>query len=208
MTATIDITGVRYGRLVAQKRIGSRGGHALWLCKCDCGKEAEKTLGKLRFGWTTKCGHRCELSVRHGYAKRDKYYPTYMVWANMKSRCGNPLNPEYKNYGGRGITFCDRWKLFDNFLEDMGDKPANTSIDRIDNDGNYEPHNCRWATLDQQLMNRRNSIYITMGDKKYSLKELAIKHGIAYNTALIRYNKGYPNDKIFTKENLRGRRIV
>lgn len=208
MPATIDITGTRYGRLVAIKRVGTSGGHALWLCVCDCGVECEKTLGKLRFGWTTKCGHKCQLSIRHGYAKKGDYNATYMAWANMKSRCNNPKNPMYKYYGMRGIKLCKRWEIFENFLEDLGDRPHGKSLDRIDNDGNYSPDNCRWADINQQLMNRRNSIYLIVGGKRVSLLELAKKHGVNYNTAVIRYNKGYPHDKIFSKESLNGRRIV
>ena len=91
----------------------------------------------------------------HGHAKRGKKTPTFRSWLAMHSRCRYPSQAAWKNYGGRGITVCERWRDFRNFLADMGVKPANRSLDRIDNDGNYTPENCRWATVKQQLANRR-----------------------------------------------------
>jgi hypothetical protein len=98
--------------------------------------------------------------VKHGHGYRT---PTYNSWDGMKQRCLNPRNPNYPSYGGRGITVCERWVSFENFLADMGERPAGLSLDRVDNDGGYEPGNCRWATRSEQQRNRRRSAYFDRG---------------------------------------------
>ena len=97
------------------------------------------------------------LSLTHGHAVGKEMSPTYISWCAMKARCTNSHLPHYKNYGGRGITVCERWLTFENFLADMGERPAGRTLDRRDNDGNYEPNNCRWATWVEQRANRRDT---------------------------------------------------
>ena len=154
----IDLTGQRIGRLVVRHISGRRNGKRLWLCQCDCGAMAIVQAGYLRQGDTKSCG--ClqrELSAARLRTHSDIFSPEYRVWRAMKSRCFNQRAPAWKNYGGRGITVCERWLKYEHFRADMGPRPAGTSIDRINNDGNYEPGNCRWATRAQQNNNTRRS---------------------------------------------------
>jgi hypothetical protein len=114
----------------------------------------------------------------HGMART----PTHTSWKNMRSRCDNPKDKDFPRYGGRGITYCDRWKYFANFLDDMGIKPDSLQIDRIDNNGNYEPGNCRWVDGKVNCNNRRNNVLITFNDETRSIADWARKINICPKT--------------------------
>lgn len=152
----IDMTGRTYGRLTAQWPAGRTHNAVYWLFLCVCGRLKTLDGSEVRIGRVRSCG--CwESKLTHGCARKKRRTPEYICWITMIRRCEDPKADSYKYYGLRGISVCKRWrKSFVNFLKDMGTKPTpKHSIDRINNDGNYSPKNCRWATALQQVHNRR-----------------------------------------------------
>jgi hypothetical protein len=152
----LDITGVRFGRLVALHPTDKRRGSSMvWRCVCDCGKKTEASTFNLRQGYTRSCGClKADAHVKHGHARNGKKSATYRSWQSMRARCLNPNHPRYPDYGGRGIG-CDAYSRFQTLLAEVGERLPGTTLDRIDPDGDYAPGNIRWATLLVQANNRR-----------------------------------------------------
>jgi hypothetical protein len=133
--------------------------------------------------------------VTHGMSETR----TYRIWCSMYTRCNYQKNVSYKNYGGRGITICERWRSFENFFADMGHPPSDKhSIDRVNNDGNYEPSNCRWATPNEQAGNSRNAIRLTFGGLTFSISEWSRRTGLKRATINARIEKGWSAERALT----------
>lgn len=151
-----DLTGKKFGNLTVLNDTGKRGKsyNVIWNCLCDCGNEHEVNSGNLRSGMVKSCGclnHKA-TNKSHGMYKT----PTYNSWVSMKVRCNRKKNDNYHRYGGRGIKVCERWMVFENFFADMGERPEGMTLDRIDNDGNYEQSNCKWSTKQEQRINQND----------------------------------------------------
>lgn len=178
MAKMIDLIGRRFGRLtviaIAPKTGSSRS--IRWNCKCDCGNEHSSVSYSLLNGVTKEClSCAPKTRVKHGKYRS----PEYIAWTSMKQRCSNEKNPAFRDYGGRGIIVCDRWRdSFEAFLGDMGERPSDShSIDRIDNNGNYEPSNCRWTTSEVQQNNRRDNQFVECDGIKVTVTQLARRFG-------------------------------
>lgn len=175
-----DMTGVVSGRLTVISRSGSRGRTAMWECQCKCGNLCVVSGGAIRRGQKS-CGCygdevRGKATRTHGQSK----HPLYLVWQAMNRRCHLLTDESYHRYGARGISVCQRWRHdFAAFFSDMGDRPTpQHTLDRIDNNGNYEPSNCRWATRAEQSCNRRSNRVFTHNGESKCLAEWARAYGI------------------------------
>lgn len=189
----IDITGKIFGELTVISRGLSTNNNTYWLCKCSCGKEKEIARTNLRSGDIRSCG--CKTSeflskalrgkyIIHGQACNNKPSPEWRAWFGAFSRCYNKYNPSYKRYGGRGIKVCSRWKeSFQNFFDDMGPKPSpKHSLDRVNNNGDYSPDNCRWSSAKEQQNNRSNNRLISFNGKTKTLTAWAEEVGVRRDT--------------------------
>jgi len=195
--------GKRFGKLTVLEKLGSDARwKSFWRCRCDCGKESEVRIDHLNRGKVQSCGCvredklRNGLRTEHGEAKRSRKTVEWTTWAKMIGRCHDEKDKSYFRYGGRGIRVCDRWReSYQAFLEDMGRRPPGPfSIERKDNNGNYEPGNCRWATQREQCNNRRTSHLITCNGETLSASDWARRIGIDAATILGRLRLGWSSE--------------
>ena len=181
--------GKRFGKLIVEAQAHSLNHRRYWQCKCDCGSLVFIKTKYLNNGDTKSCG--ClksevnKLRTTHGMTHSTEYHR----WAGMIQRCSSEKDKQWKNYGGRGIKVCDRWRKFENFYADMGSCPEGFQLDRIDNDRGYEPSNCRWVDLSTQARNRRNNHVLTLHGISKTVAEWAEHTGIKYRTILSRVYK-------------------
>lgn len=190
----IDLTGKRFGLLTVLRQSRRRKGSRrllMWFVLCDCGRTKRVVGAHLRGGNTRSCG--CMKYVWLAQKVRThgmKWTPTWTTWRSMKYRCGNVKNPRY---GGRGIKVCKRWRdSFEAFLADMGERPAGTTLDRFpDQDGDYKPGNCRWATNRQQTGNRSSNHLVTFRGRTMTLTEWNRELGFSRNMLLMRLRHGW-----------------
>lgn len=179
----LELAGERFGRWRVIGRAPTKQGYreSCWLCVCNCGTQRVVAAGALRKGASTGCG--C-VPARNRLTHGGRHTAEYGIWTNMLTRCGNPRNKAFRRYGGRGITVCERWRNdFAAFLADMGPRPSpKHSVDRINNDGDYEPSNCRWATTQEQCRNTRRNVRLTLDGRTMTQREWAVELGIHDST--------------------------
>lgn len=190
MHKSIDLTGLQFGLLtvLAQVRVGK---HLCWTCVCECGKFMTVRTGNLRR--QNSCG--CTRGTHGMSVERPS---VYMVWQNMLNRCRSVKDKDFKNYGARGIVVCDRWKDFAKFYADMGDKPKSLTLERIDNDGNYEPSNCRWASRKEQGSNRRTNRLVEWNGVTKTITGWRDSTGIPKSTLCNRLDNGWSVEEALT----------
>lgn len=194
------MTGKHFGAWVVLARAGSRNTFVYWLCRCDCGTVSELSGGALRGGKTKSCGCKKEEGRQAALTgHRETRTPTWNSWLSMRHRCSNQNDPSYPRYGGRGIRVCERWENYENFVADMGHRPDGTTLDRVDNSGNYEPGNCRWATGSEQSRNRRSTRTLTHEGVTLPLVEWAKRTGIARTAITERIRRGWTVSAALTR---------
>jgi len=195
-----DLSGLSFGLMVVE-----RFSHvdnlrrAIWVCRCTCGNETESASSVLKSGKKISCG--CALrerlsigNLRHGMTGTK----VWRTWIGMHNRCYRPSKDRYPQYGGRGIKVCERWHLFENFYEDMGDSPDGMSIERIEVDGDYCKENCKWATPMEQGANKTNTIMVSLHGKLYPFAALVKLSGIKQATAYARIKTyGWTGERAF-----------
>jgi hypothetical protein len=206
----LDLKGQRFGRLVVLSRAHNHGKRVAWHCQCDCGQTVVVPTLRLRSGATQSCGCRAADASRanlqaahaacldHGHCVGG-HTPTYTSWVDMRSRCENSSVKQYADYGGRGISVCERWQSFENFLADMGERPPGRTLDRIDNDGHYEQGNCQWATRRMQQNNSRRNRRLTFAGETLSLSEWSRRTGVSLSTLRGRIRLGWTAEQALSK---------
>lgn len=190
-----SLVGNKYGRLTVQEFFGYAGNYRgpTWRCLCECGATCIVSRSNLKRGHTKSCG--ClsrELAAARKTTHGGRHLVEYTIWRAMNRRCHSVNATSFKYYGGRGITVCEEWRnSFEAFYRDMGPRPSDKhSIDRINNDGNYEPGNCRWAVWEEQGANKRRNVFITIGGERKHAAAWARQYGISAKLLCRRLKRG------------------
>lgn len=211
MPAFKDLTGQRFGRLTVLYRVQNRGASTMWKCRCDCGNERNISANSLHNGTSASCGcMRRELAAEKHTKHNHCHSRLYTIYNNMKARCYRVTNHKYPRYGGRGIKLCDEWlndfgKFFDWAM--ANGYQENLTIDRIDNDGDYEPSNCRWVTNVEQSNNRSSNHLIEFQGQTRNITEWSKITGLSYSAISSRINKlEWSPEKALSTPLLRGKR--
>lgn len=209
MPVAISLIGRTFGRLKVLEDcdpIRTHSGISMRCskCLCSCGKTVIVKNIYLRAGDTESCGciqsERARvLRLRHGHCRKGNATSIHVIWWGIHQRCLDPNCKAYPRYGGRGIKLCKRWMKFENFLSDMGERPSKKSIERINNDGNYEPSNCKWATGIEQGQNKRNNRTFTVRGITACISELCRRFHISSNRVQARLRYGWPAEDAFTR---------
>ena len=201
MPKALDLSGQTFCRLLVLGLNGrTQQGKTTWSCICSCGSTVIVIGSKLLTGHTRSCGCLVSETTRKNRMSHGKSESrTYAAWCNMKQRCLNRSNNHYRYYGGRGIQICERWKnSFESFLADMGQRPIGLTLDRINNDGNYEPGNCRWTDTFTQARNTRKNRIITMNGHTKTLSQWAEETGLNGGLISRRLKRGWPVELALT----------
>lgn len=196
--AVRNMVGEKFGELtVVRQVISGPRGYLRWSCKCSCGKYLAVDGDRLRSGERTACG----IDGHHAHRIKSKYSrkewaAEYAAWGSMRQRCNNSKHERYRDYGGRGIVVCERWKLFDNFVEDMGKRPSDEhSLDRKDANGSYTPENCKWSTPTEQARNRRRTMFVEYEGRRQKMADLIATAVVPSCTVWHRVKWGWPLDE-------------
>jgi len=205
----VDLVGRRFGRLTAVEFVEVRDKNAYWKCLCDCGTTSVVCRCSLVQGCSRSCGClNLETITRHGHCRINTNSLEYSSWESMNQRCLNPNNSAYRNYGGRGVTVCKRWRKFENFLEDMGPRPSRAySLERVKNELGYSKSNCVWATKAQQVRNMRRNVWVTAFRKTQCLVDWSRELRMSYMTLKHRIQvQGMTPEQAMTLPSQTGRR--
>lgn len=190
---------MNYGKWTVIEETGLR-----WLCRCECGTERRVVRSDLWSGRSTNCG--CVRRVTAPAAARAASMthgmdgtPIYRTWIDMRRRCHDPRRPDFQKYGARGIVVCEQWReSFETFYRDMGARPEGMTIDRIDNNGNYSPENCRWAARTTQERNKSTNRLVILGGVTMTIAEACERSGITKSAALARLARGWSDERTFS----------
>jgi sugar diacid utilization regulator len=193
-----NLLGMKFGRLTVLGLDDQRAsdGQARWICLCNCGETTVVMGGNLTRGHSKSCGcwmreRMSKLNLTHGKSS----LKIYSIWMGMLKRCQSRNDPSYDRYGGRGIKVCKRWQKFENFCADMGDPPPGMTLDRIDNDSDYSPENCQWATIQEQNNNKRNNRMFEYRGEEFTITQLARQVGMHPETLRYRLRNGWSLEK-------------